>query len=185
MDHYRAYELHFRFSREVDELEKELETEKQNALQELQKAKNEIENRRLEERSMLQKRLGTIPLPPDLTQFIEDKRDFYLRQATQNYEERLENDRKRFIEKVSAVNEKWRMLPFDIEEDSVGVRWILQRVHDYFGRILITRCCLVYATYGAANIKTVVRHQGWNTHIHALSHASSTGGKTSCLSPIK
>ena len=44
MDHYRAYELHFRFSREVDELEKELETEKQNALQELQKAKNEIEN---------------------------------------------------------------------------------------------------------------------------------------------
>ncbi|KAK3503825.1 hypothetical protein B0T13DRAFT_522721 [Neurospora crassa] len=117
MDHYRAYELHFRFSREVDELEKELETGKQNASQELQKAKNEIENRRLEERSMLQKRLGTIPLPPDLEQFIEDKRDFYLRQATQNYEKRLENDRKQFIEKVSAVNEKWRMLPFDIEED--------------------------------------------------------------------
>ncbi|EGO54287.1 hypothetical protein NEUTE1DRAFT_87492 [Neurospora tetrasperma FGSC 2508] len=118
MDRYRAYELHFRFSKEVDELEKELETEKQNASQELQKAKDEIESRRLEERSMLQKRLGTIPLPPDLTQFIEDKRDFYLRQATQKYEERLENDRKRFIEKVSAVNEKWRMLPFDIENSS-------------------------------------------------------------------
>lgn len=118
MDIYRAYELHFRLSKEVDDLEKELEAEKQNASRELQKAKNEIEDRRLEERLMLQKSLGTIP--PNLGQFIEDKRDFYLRQATQNYEARLENDRKRFVEKVSAVNEKWRTLPFDIE-DTVGV----------------------------------------------------------------
>ncbi|KAJ4417287.1 hypothetical protein N0V85_001911 [Neurospora sp. IMI 360204] len=116
MDIYRAYELHFRLSKEVDDLEKELEAEKQNASRELQKAKDELEDRRLEERLMLQKSLGNIP--PNLGQFIEDKREFYLRQATQEYEERLETDRKRFVEMISAVNEKWRTLPFDIEHTS-------------------------------------------------------------------
>ncbi|KAH7630081.1 hypothetical protein B0T09DRAFT_141851 [Sordaria sp. MPI-SDFR-AT-0083] len=113
MDVYQLHQLHLRFSQEVDDLEKELKAAKQNALQDLRRARNEIENRSQQERSMLQESLGTVP--PNLGQFIDEKRDFYLRQATQLHEERLENDRKRFVEKLSAVNKKWRALPFDVE----------------------------------------------------------------------
>lgn len=118
MDVYQLHQLHLRFSQEVDDLEKELKAAKQNALQDLRRARNEIENRSQQERSMLQESLGTVP--PNLGQFIDEKRDFYLRQATQLHEERLENDRKRFVEKLSAVNKKWRALPFDVEY-AVGV----------------------------------------------------------------
>lgn len=114
MDIYRTHELHLRLSKEVENLEKEFDADQQDALRELQQAQDEIENKSREDRLLLEKGLGSIP--PDFGQFIEEKRDFYLRQATQKYEERLENGRKRFIEKVAAVNEKWRSLPFNMED---------------------------------------------------------------------
>lgn len=126
MDIFALHRLHFQFSQEVELLEKDLEADKEKALQQLREQKNEIENTRLEERSMIQQHLGVIP--PHLEQFIDEKRDFLLRQATQNYETKLENERKQFVEKISAVNKKWRALPFDVDY-AVGVKSIHHCVH--------------------------------------------------------
>ena len=115
MDHYPSFLPHLRLCKKVDDLEREHEAAEQNALQELQKAKNEIEQSKLEDEKMFQEIPGGT-IPPRFKKFIEDKRDFRLREATQNYEETLANARKRFIEETAAINEKWRGLRFALEE---------------------------------------------------------------------
>lgn len=172
MDFNRTHEVHLRLSKEVENLEKEFDADQQNALQELQQAQNEIENKAREDRSMLEKGLGSIP--SDFGHFIEEKRDFYLRQATQKYEERMGTSRKRFLDMLAAVNEKWRSLPFDMD-DTVGVYFAFHRVHSYF-LTWTDRTMLANSACAAVEWYT----DTWNGHGHALFYAVPSASCAAC-----